>query len=288
MWKKLSGVFCCCGLLMGGVAQEVVPVRTLSDPEIVNPAFYNRETGISAALWYWHQWGKLEESPQYMGLSVHNLWSAGKWGTGINGEYSKSGYRKDYRFGLTGDRGFYLSEDSRIAIGLTIGMQMLRYDWPENLGNMEAGIKPEDFNKEWFYLVGGISWSFRELSLGAGYRALFRDGDEGIYSGLNLYGEYRIHLGTRWDILPRILYVYDSDWSDDLDLGIFAYYRNMAGLGVVWRKENALGVQGEFRLLDCLNLTYCYEPSTGRDADVFGTSHEVSLKFNSGGLYKKR
>lgn len=288
MWKKLWGVFCCWGMVTGGMAQDVVPVRALSSPEIINPAYYNREAGVSAALWYRHQWGKLEKSPQYMGVSVHKLWSPGKWGTGVNGGYSKSGYRKDYQFGLTGDRGFALSENSRLSLGLTAGMQLVRYDWPENLGNAGTGIKPEDFNKEWFYVAGGVAWNYRELSLGAGYRGVFRDGDDGTYSRISLYGEYRIGLGSRWDILPRALYVYDSDWDSDLDLGVFAYYRNMAGIGLIWRKEQAIGVQGEMRLLDCLAVTYCYEPSTGTDANVFGASHEVSLKFNSGGLYKKK
>lgn len=131
MWKKLWGVFCCWGMVTGGMAQDVVPVRALSSPEIINPAYYNREAGVSAALWYRHQWGKLEESPQYMGISLHKLWTPGKWGTGVNGGYSKSGYRKDYQFGLTGDRGFALSENSRLSLGLTAGMQLVRYDWPE-------------------------------------------------------------------------------------------------------------------------------------------------------------
>lgn len=286
--KKIGWILCCCCLYTGVFAQgDIRFVRSLSDPAWMNPAYYNLEPVVAASLFYRLQWTKMHEAPQAFRLNLHHLLPGGKWGVGVSGGMEESGYRRNYEVGLVADRGFHLSRNSFLAVGIGLGVNMKRYDWPESVLSAE-GFKPEDYNTNRIFAQYGLIWKFRMLTLGAGHTFRMSRGDEGSYSLVNLYGEYEIKTGMNWKIYPRIGYAYHNNWGNNLDIGGFISYRELTEIGLIWRKEGAVGISAEIKILKHLALSYCYDVVTGDKKEVFGASHEVGIKFISNKWCKKK
>lgn len=279
--KKLLTIVCFMLIVIIGRSQYIPQfsqlIKTL---EFVNPGYNASKTDPTATLLYRNQWTGFPGAPKTYATNINipvNKWHTG---FGMNLVAETRGLITQTDAALSACVDVKASSTSYLTFGLNMGFEskMIDMDRAVYLGET---FSAEDYNQLNFYTGIGLNLFARDLHVGAALHYTPNNGS--YYQGnetfsIYLNGSYLFNLSDDWSLKPSFIYRHYAS-NNDLDLGVFALYKDLIWFGVADRINSALIFYVDIKITQYMRFGYSYDMGISGINGLNYGSHEVSLKF---------
>lgn len=279
--KKYLITLCLLLIFMTGKSQYLPQfsqlIKTL---EFVNPGYNASKADPSATMLYRNQWTGFTGAPKMYGLNLNvpvNKWHTG-FGTNILVE--SRGLTIQNNVALNANVDVKISESSYLTFGLNGGIETKRIDLGRADPYEELLLTADDLNSNNLYTAIGLNLFTKELHLGAAFHYTMLEGKnyaQNEYYTIYLNGSYLLNLSDDWILKPTLMYRHFAGYND-LDLGIFALYKDVVWAGFAYRINNAVIFFADVKVAKFLRMGYSYDLSVGNMRNYSPGSHELSLE----------
>ncbi|MCD6066653.1 MAG: putative rane protein [Bacteroidetes bacterium] len=247
---------------------------------LVNPAYAGSQDALNLTGLYREQWVGIDGAPRTLTLSAHTPFKNKKLNAGIvfsNDRisiYDHNRVSAMYAYRIKAGKGF-------LSFGLQAGINSFRQNW-QNINTTQANdvsfqvapvrnILPE---------TGfGIYYHSQRFFMGAAVPSVLIDGQSTIYSPANLYTGAVLNAGTSFKIRPAVLLKYVKGSPLSLDVNTIFYWRDVLGLGLGYRMNDAAMALVDLKLNDQLRIGYCYDYTLSKLRNYSNGSHEFMIRY---------
>ncbi len=276
------------------------PVSSLYmfDPMLINPAYAGVPVQFSATFIHRDQWVNLPGAPKTSSLSMQSSFFKSRVGIGLALTNDKIGIHED--FGLYATYAYHLpiNKKSKLSMGLQAGFNHLSSDFTllhiRDLSdpNLQSRITKMNPN-----FGAGLYYYGEQLFLGFSVPFLLENSIvdvEGVLSeakqSRNYYfnGGYTFIPNQNFKITPSILVRMQEGAPLGFDINATASYKEIVGLGVSYRSNDAFIFLFQLKLFNNMYLGYAYDYTTSDLNQFSNGSHEILLnyRFRIPGVHK--
>jgi len=276
------------------------PVSSLYmfDPMLINPAYAGVPVQFSATFIHRDQWVNLPGSPKTSSLSMQSSFFQSRVGIGLALTNDKIGIHED--FGLYATYAYHLplSKKAKLSMGLQAGFNHLSSDFTllhiRDLSdpNLQSRITKMNPN-----FGAGLYYYTEQLFLGFSTPFLLENkivDVEGVLSeakqSRNYYfnGGYTFIPNQNFKVTPSILVRLQEGAPIGFDLNATASYKEIVGLGISYRSNDAFIFLFQLKLFNNMYLGYAYDYTTSDLNQFSNGSHEILLnyRFKIPGIHK--
>lgn len=300
MARKLIYIVLLVSVFCGKLSAQPHPVSSLYmfDPMLINPAYTGVPVQFSATFIHRNQWVNLPGAPKTNSFSVQSSLFKTRVGVGLLFTNDKIGIHDDYGVYATYAYHLPINSKSKLSMGLQAGFNHLSSDFtklrirdlydPNLFGritklnpNFGAGLY---YYGERFYVGFGVPFLLENKLVDV----------EGVLSeakqSRNYYfnGGYTFTPDQNFKITPSMLVRFQEGAPLGVDINLMGSYKEIVGLGVSYRSNDAVIFLFQLQLFQNLHLGYAYD-YTMSDLNQFSKgSHEILLnyRFRIPGIHK--
>jgi len=276
------------------------PVSSLYmfDPMLINPAYAGVPVQFSASFIHRDQWVNLPGAPKTSSLSLQSSFFNSRVGIGLALTNDKIGIHDD--FGLYATYAYHLpiSKNSKLSMGLQAGFNHLSTDFTllnirdlsdPNLQSRITKMNPNFGAGLYYYsdkLYMGLSVPFLLENKIVDVESVISEAKQSRNYYFN--GGYTFMPNPNFKITPSILVRVQEGAPLGVDINTTASYKEIVGLGLSYRSNDAVIFLFQLKLFNNMHLSYAYDYTTS-DLNQFSKgSHEILLnyRFQIPGIHK--
>jgi type IX secretion system PorP/SprF family membrane protein len=276
------------------------PVSSLYmyDPMLINPAYSGVPVQFSATFIHRDQWVNLPGSPKTSSLSMQSSFFKTRVGVGLAITNDKIGIHDD--FGLYATYAYHLplTKTTKLSMGLQAGFNHLTSDFTKlNIRDFSDPNLQSRITKMNPNFGAGLYYYGEQLFVGFSVPFLLENkivDVEGVLSEAKQSRNYYMNAGyifipnPNFKITPSILIRMQEGAPLGVDINTTASYKEIVGIGVSYRSNDAVIFLFQLKLFNNLHLGYAYDFTTS-DLNQFSKgSHEILLnyRFKIPGIHK--
>lgn len=281
-------------ILSGAAYSQQFPItdQYLVAPSVISPAFAGKDAPFEVFLTSRIEWTNIVDHP-FVG-SINLAAALPKnMGLGGNVTYNVAGPLENLTINLNYAYHLKLTTDHMLSFGLNGA-------YYQNVLDLSNAVlaDPNDpvlagrstISESYFNVGLGLLYSWKTLDACVTFPLLFNNktfyGNDKIYSHvLTLDRNFLVYLGyllqPKGDWGAHFSFLYRqtqfTPWS--FDVAIRAIYREMVWFGLLYRKNNVIGITGGVSITKGLRFNYTYEYSPSAMMGKSSGAHEITLGY---------
>lgn len=286
----LSG---CCSLFAQQLPQYS---QYILNRYVINPASAGSEKHFVGQTNYRNQWAGITDAPSTYILSVNGPISD-KMGVGgylfsdVTGPTRRTGFNFSYAYHIK------LNDQLKLSMALNAGLLQYTIDGTEitfgedgddilasaQENNLfpDAGFSLYLYGRNYFFGASAPQLIRNELD----FKNSIRDPTGRLTSHYFITGGYTHDLNDQFQIEPSMLLKYVSPLPLQYEFSVRSIYRQMAWLGLSYRKSDAIVLLAGYTLKENISIGYAYDFIQSDLGNYSSGSHEImlSIRFNKRG-----
>ena len=275
----------------GNLKGQPHPVSSLYmfDPMLINPAFTGVPVQLSATFIHRDQWVNLPGAPKTSSFSLQSSFFKTKVGIGLMFTNDKIGIHDDYGIFATYAYHLPISNKSKLSMGLQAGFNHLSSDFTKlNIRDMSDPNLFGRITKMNPNFGAGLYYYGEQFYMGFSVPFMLENklvDVEGVLSeakqSRNYYfsGGYTFIPNLNFKITPSMLVRFQEGAPLGVDINVMSSYKEIVGLGVSYRSNDAVIFLFQLQLFQNMHLGYAYDYTTS-DLNQFSKgSHEILLNY---------
>lgn len=279
----------CCWIGVEAHAQQL-GLQTLYNQNnlLINPAAAGLEDCISGFINGRNQWSNINESPRSNVFTVDaRFWN--KHGLGLEMRSYRAGLLDVFNTKLSYANHQKITEHIDLHAGISVGMirqslnaaDAIATDYTDEVllsGNQSDGGFTADMGLMMTTPKWKVGLSIPQV-FGTGLSVETADGQNEfkLEEHINLYAQYQLDIDEDWAIYPSALYKNADFTGHQIDLGAKAEWKQMLGVGILYRTAYGISALLDFRFMEKFNLAYSYEFWGDHLTGLSNGSHEIML-----------
>jgi type IX secretion system PorP/SprF family membrane protein len=300
MREKLLYIVILLILACGRLSAQPHPVSSLYmfDPMLINPAYAGVPVQFSATFIHRDQWVNLPGAPKTSSLTMQSSFFKSRVGVGFALTNDQIGIHNDIGIYATYAYHLPISRTTKLSMGLQAGFNHLASDYTllhirvlsdPNLQSRITKMNPNFgaglyYYSEQFYLGFGVPFLLENKIVDV----------EGVLSEAKQSRNYYMNAGytftpdQNFKVTPSILVRMQEGAPLGIDVNATASYKEIVGLGVSYRSNDAVIFLFQLKLFNNLHLGYAYDYTTSDLNQFSNGSHEILLnyRFKIPGIHK--
>jgi type IX secretion system PorP/SprF family membrane protein len=249
---------------------------------LVNPAYAGSQDALNFTSIYRNQWTGLEGAPQNISVGLHSPLKSSRTNAGLIFLSNK--------FGLTSETKFlgvyaYRIKAGRgsLSFGLQGGVQLDRNSW--NKIETTQGSDPvfTDVPERSTHGVFGFGMLYKteKMFIGLSSPQLYdtRKSFDIAYSPVLLSAGFLLKINDNLKLRPAGFLRYVKNSPPEGDLSAALYTKEIFGIGLGYRSNDAAYAFIDLRLNEQFSLGYCYDYTLSSLSRYSGGSHEFMLRY---------
>lgn len=278
------------GFFSGLRAQQVpIPDNYLINPVIVSPAFSGKYFPFQAYVTHRSEWTGLSGAPVIGNISIDGKLGK-KMGIGGNILLNKAGIYRNFTVNLNYAFHLQVAKDHFLSFGITGAFYQNSVDLSDLVVSdpYDPMILNHDKTTESYFNVGAsLLYNWKDFNFCIAFpmminnKSLYSDTlyDNVLTMNRNwmIYGNYSIFLAKDWKLKIDLLFRQAQHMPWTFDISTAVRYADSYWLGVLYRKNNIIGIQVGLALVKTIVLNYTYEFSGSSMDGKSGGTHEITL-----------
>ena len=296
----LSVVFLITMSISGYAQQFPILDQYLIAPATISPAFVGKDTRFQALLTSRIEWTNFKGHP-LIG-SFHLDGSLPKnMGIGGNIMYNKAGPLENLTINVSYAYHLQMAKEHWLSFGIngTYYQNVLDLTNAIVKDPNDPLLAGKSSISENYVNVGlGLLYSWKTLDISVAFPLLFNN--RSFYSGDNIYSHvltldrnFLVYMGytlqTKSDWSAQFSFLYRqtqyTPWS--FDICVRTLYKDFISLGLIYRKNNVIGITGGIAFFKGLQFNYTYEYSPTAMLGKTSGTHEITLGYKLSEKRKK-
>lgn len=247
---------------------------------LINPAYAGSQEALNVTGLYRAQWVGLEGAPTTITFSAHTPLRNKKINIGLIAmqdqlgisQHSKASLVYAYRFRLS--KGFF-------SLGISGGVDAYRTNWndirttqasdPTFVPGPQRTIAPQ--------AGAGMYYYSKRFYIGLSAPTLLNSMKFDEYQPAVLSTGVLLKVSDNFRIKPVVLFKYMLHSPYEIDLASTFYWKDVIGLGVNYRLNDALTAFLDLRINEQFRLGYGYDYSVSKLQNYSNGSHEIMLRY---------
>lgn len=293
LWEctYISIIIVCIHTLMIGQQDPMFTKYMLVSDMLYNPASTARNGKSNIGIIYRNQWLHVQGAPTTSVLSYENSLSDNRAGIGINLFHDNIGFDSHIAAYLNYAYRFPINEKIMLSMGLKGGVSNYRSDFSKVVSS-EPTITDPLHAADKSVLVprigSGISLHTANWFFGFSipYFSAFSPKKNLIFEEDNVYLSKHYYLlgGYLFDIpksdiqlKPTAFFKYHKSTKVQIDLGIQGWYKDLLGIGFLYRTSDAFAAVVDLALYKNFVLSYSYDYTYTDFRTIGNGAHEIML-----------
>jgi len=292
--KKGVSVFILLIIISGPASSQQFPImdQYLVSPSSISPAFVGKDAPFEVFLTSRIEWTSITGHPFFGAL---NLSSALPKNMGLGGNimYNVAGPLENMTINLNYAYHLKLAVDHNLSFGINGAYYQNVLDLSNAvLADLNDPVLAgrSTISESYFNVGLGLLYSWRTLDVCVTFPLLFNNksfySSEKIYSHvLSLDRNFLVYMGyllqSKGDWGAHFSFLYRqtqyTPWS--FDVAIRAIYKEMISFGLLYRKNNIIGITGGLSIAKGLRFNYTYEYSPSAMMGKSSGTHEITLGY---------
>lgn len=276
--------------------QEEQMSMYMYNPLYYNPAYAGSRKTLNATVLGRFQWVGAKGAPQTQWVSIHSPLVSPRFGIGAHLVNDKIGNSKRTSAFLDLSGNIKLNrKDSRIALGLTAGADILGFDYGSvNVANSsDPTFANGSSNTQINVGVGAYYYGERGYLGISSPRLLEKEQTAGLPTlavsrHYYLAAGYVFKLNPRIDFKPSVLAKTSANAPLNVDFNASFLFNEKFWLGGMYRLNQAVGVNVSFLVSKSLNIGYAFDFQTNGMARSNAGSHELLIQYELNTKNKRR
>jgi len=285
----LLGVFTLLSLQASGQQDEQLTLYNYN-PLYYNPAYAGSRDALSFVALGRFQWVNFEGAPNTQWFSVHAPIVGNALGMGAHFVNDKIGARNRTSAYYDVSSSIRLNQDNaRLAFGLSAGVDMLSMNF-SNLTVHDATdpYYGQNMSTNRFNMGAGVYYYSERTYIGASMPRVLEVKNTNVQNLFHTLNQRHLflsagHVFTLNSVLklkPTTLIKFTPNAPVTVDANLNLLLYNRLWIGVLYRYQEAIGVNAVFRIRDFMQVGYSYDfPVNGLSSYQAG-SHELLLQFD--------
>jgi len=291
MKKNIIYIFLVLMVVSGSLKGQPHPVSSLYmfDQMVINPAYTGVPVQFSTTFIHRDQWVNLPGAPKTNTFTMQSSFFNTRVGIGLMFTNDKIGIHDDYGIYATYAYHLPISKNSKLSMGLQAGFNHLSSDFtklnirdmndPNLFGrvtkmnpNFGAGLY---YYGEKFYM--GFSVPFMLENKLVDVESVLSEAKQSRNYYLN--GGYTFSPSINFKITPSMLVRFQEGAPLGVDINVMSSYKEIVGLGVSYRSNDAVIFLFQLQLFQNLHLGYAYDYTMSDLNQYSKGSHEILLNY---------
>lgn len=294
MLKKLLCLVIMVSLGNIAVYAQQFPImdQYLLNPASISPAFVGKEKRFEVFLTSRLEWTKVSGAPFVGSLNLDGKLN-NQMGLGGGLLVNNAGPLKNLNINLSYAYHLKLAQFHTLSFGINATFYQNIFDLSNILvkdPNDPLLTGQNKISESYFNVGASLLYNWKDVNFFIAFPLLFNNrtfySDQSIYAhvlSMNrnffIYADYRLRTNSDWGAKFNFLYRKTQYSPASFDLCARACYRDLAWLGLMYRRNNIFAVTGGFAIEQGIILNYSYEFSpTAMMGKSYGT-HEITLGF---------
>jgi type IX secretion system PorP/SprF family membrane protein len=296
--KKLILIhFLVLGTLVNLKAQQIpLYSQYYYNPFLYNPAMAGYNGMGNIYLIDRTQWTGIPGAPVTKALTIDGPIKDNKVGLGLNIYDDQTDIFE--HMGIFGSYAYNIQFGDRhsLRLGLSAGFVDNRIDFTKVVVKdpRDNAILTQYMSRKTFDGTFGLSYQNKDLVIGIAVPQLLapkldymQNSSTPVYYSLVRHfigsAQYTFHLSEdNWKIQPMVYSQYATGAPLLLDAGVNVKYKELAWIGVMWRKDFAISTSVGIKLHNRITIGYAYDWMTTAIAPYAGNTHELVVGFTFG------
>ena len=282
--------------------QEPMYSQYMFNPLTINPAYAGSRKVISTSVIYRQQWLGIDGAPKTIFASFDTPIKKDKIGLGFTIANDKIGITNQLNANLSGSYQIQVSRKANLAFGLQTGITQFTADYAGvDFSKTNSSLLPDQafsssVNKVTPNFGAGLYLSSDKYYVGFSAPKLIKNSFNGAFSAAEDLGKFKyglsrhyfltagclIKLNEIYKLKPSFLIRAVAGAPLGIDINTNLWIKDVLGIGVSYRTQNALVGIVEFQLNSQLRLGYGYDFPLTNLSNVSSGSHELLLRYEFG------
>ncbi|MCK9219699.1 MAG: PorP/SprF family type IX secretion system membrane protein [Bacteroidales bacterium] len=280
-------------LSLTGLLGQQFPIldNYLINPSSISPAFTGKYYKFQTILTHRSEWTKLSGAPVIGNINLDGQ-LAKNIGLGGNILINKAGRVKNLTFNLNFAYHLQVAADHFLSFGINAACYQNSIDLTDLLVSdpTDPLLTGGDKITETYFNVGAsLLYNWRDLNFCISFPLLFNNNS--FYSGSSydriltmdrnwlLYANYAVNVSPDWRLKFDFLFRNTQFSSWTIDLSTLVNYKDNYWFGLMYRKNNILGVTAGLSIIKSIILNYNYEFNGFAMQGLGGGTHEISIGY---------
>ena len=262
--------------------------QLLKTQGMLNPAYNGLRDVTSGLMLYRNQWAGISGAPVSEAFNIHA--PVGIFyglGAGVVVMHDKISLYSKFNAALAISYHINLNnETSRLSFGLQGGINSYKLDLTKVVS--DKGFADPDFSSQESWVKpnfgAGAFYYSNKIFAGISVPSMFNySSGSSSYSINNFqiyyYGGYLYDVVQDIKLKPAMLIKQMTGSPLQFDLSLNVYYKDIIGIDLGWRRNDAVIFGIDYRITSYLGISYTYDYTTSALNEISKGSHEISIYF---------
>lgn len=269
--------------------QSPFPDNYLINPVSLSPAFTGKYYPFQAFVMYRQEWTGITGAP-VIGMVTADAKLGKKMGLGGSLMLNKAGIYRNFTLNLNYAYHLQVAKDHNLSFGLT----GVFYQNSVDMGNLIVNdpsdpmlANPDKTIETYFNFGLSVLYNWKDLNVSVAFpmiinnKSLYADTLYENFLTMNrnflFYTNYKLALANDWKLKFDLLLRKPQYMPLTFDISASVRYAESYWLGVLYRKNNVIGITAGLAIVNTVVLNYTYEFSGSAMIGKSGGTHEISL-----------
>jgi type IX secretion system PorP/SprF family membrane protein len=247
---------------------------------LINPAAAGLNGCFNGFLNHRTQWNSIDNGPKLNGVTLNGRF-ANTHGIGANLQFSDIGLLSQFSGKLTYAYHLQTGRNSYLHAGISMGMNHQNFNTDDVIATDYTDDLLLQGQSAWGFANDvGLMFTTPRVRLGITVPQSFNVGQEintGTGENVNAYAAYDLISSYQWKLESSILYRNSSEQDDQIDIGAKLMWKNIIGLGAIYRTNYGMATVAELNINDKLVVAYSYDFGGNNAISGRGGSHGIML-----------
>lgn len=247
----------------------------------INPAYAGQRGALEATAFYRKQWAGFNGSPETYGAMAHLEIKPKNFGVGLQVLQEKIGLFTDAKVVAAFSYKIKLDKNNSLAFGVSPGLKRTVTDINKLITTQAGDGTFIDYTqpKTSFISGAGLFFSAKKFYAGISTPDLLMLNTSGKQIEYNIVAGYVYKVNENFSIKPSTLVRGLKSSPMQFDASVTAYFNQMLGVGLSYRKREALVIFSEILIQKQFKIGYAYDYAIGNLKKFNSGSHEIMISY---------